>query len=112
MADAAANRDSRAVLRVPLGPSASDRHCALSCLERLLARRRRMAEIGLCGQGTSCAWHVDALDRAIVSYLLLAEELGAREEASRLLVPHDRRERGIGGQSAPAQDTVLSAGVV
>lgn len=111
MADAAANRDSRAVLRMPPGPSASDRCRALSCLERLLTRRRRMAEIGLCGQGTSCAWHVDALDRAIVSYLLLAEDLGIREEASRLLVPHDRRERGTGGKPAPAQDTARSSGV-
>lgn len=111
MADAAANRDRRAVLQVELGPRASDRNCALSCLEHLLARRRRIAEIGLCEQGTSCAWHVDALDRAIVSYLLLAEELGIRDEASRLLVPHDRGERGTRGQPAPAQDTSRSSGV-
>jgi len=53
-----------------------DARFTLSRLERLLARRRRLAELGLCGPGSPCAWHRKVFDRAIVSYILAAEEMG------------------------------------
>lgn len=65
-------------------PSEADRRCVLSCLKRLLARRRGFEDLGLCARDSPCAWHLDALDRAIVSYLLLADELGLAEEARSL----------------------------
>ncbi len=85
------NRDSRAVLRLPVAPNAEDVRCTLSCLERLLTRRRRLEELGLCGAQAPCHWHMRALDRAIVSYLVLAEDLGLERDAEALLEAYGRQ---------------------
>lgn len=78
---------------MPVEPRPADVRCTLECLGRLLARGRRLQELGLCGPGAPCAWHLRALDRAIVSYLVLAEDLGVRSEAERLLAAHGQ---GVG----------------
>lgn len=78
-------------LSAATGPA--DVRCTLFCLGRLLVRRRRMEQLQLCGSRTSCAWHLRALDRAIVSELVLAEELGLRREAQTLLAEHQRAIR-------------------
>lgn len=85
-----AQPDNRVFPRMQVAPNAADARCALSCLERLLARRRRLAELGLCSPSTSCAWHARALDRAIVSYLSLAEDLGLAREAEDILAATSR----------------------
>lgn len=81
----AAKRYDGSVPELHVEPDAADADCTLSCLAKLLARRRRMAELGLCGARASCHWHLRALDRAIVSYLLLAGDLGLEGDAEALL---------------------------
>lgn len=70
----------------PAAQREGDARFTVSRLERLLARRRRLAELGLCGPGSPCAWHRKLFDRAIVSYLLAAEEMGLVIRSSGLLV--------------------------
>ena len=67
------------MLEMAVEPSPSDVRCVRSCLDRLLRRRRRMAQFGLCGPSTPCAWHRRALDHAIVSYVTLAREFQLAE---------------------------------
>lgn len=71
--------------RLVLEPRPADLRCALYCLDRLLARRRRMDELRLCEERAPCHWYKSALDRAIVSYLLLAADLGIKRDAEALL---------------------------